>query len=202
MSFLTVPWAEIVAFLQIIMIDVSLASDNAIAVGMAATGLPTKERKKAVLAGVIVATILRIIFAIFAVQIFHITGLLAAGGLLLLWVAWKLYREIRHLLAIRTTDAKHEPLAKTLTATILQIAIADVSMSLDNVLAVAGVARGHLAVLIAGLSLSVLLMGVAAAYVAKLTARYPGIAYVGLAIILFTSVKMMWDGTQEIIHKI
>ncbi len=191
---------EILAFLQIILIDISLAGDNAIAVGMAAAGLPKEQRHKAVLAGIGAATALRILFAIFAVQILHITGLLVAGGLLLLWVAWKMYQEIRAMQAGRHAGSHTKPAAKKLSEAIFQIVVADVSMSLDNVLAVAGVARDHIAILVVGLALSVLLMGVAATFVAKLTQRYPWIAYIGLAIILFTAVNMIWDGSQQLIN--
>lgn len=182
-----------------------MAGDNAIAVGLAAAGLPKDKRHHAVLAGIGAATILRILFAIFAVQILHITGLLAAGGLLLLWVGWKMYRDVRHMHLTKQASTNSEvevPQPKKLSSAILQIIMADVSMSLDNILAVAGVARDHVGVLIAGLSLSVLLMAVAATYVAKLTHRFPWVAYIGVAIILFTALHMMWDGSQDVWGKI
>ncbi|HEU0117293.1 MAG TPA: YjbE family putative metal transport protein [Alphaproteobacteria bacterium] len=187
--------AELLALTQIILIDVSLAGDNAIAVGTAASGLHPKQRKQAVLAGIGTATVLRILFALFAVQIMRVTGLLAAGGLILLWVAWKMYRDIR---AAKQRTHSEKP-AKKLSDAILQIAIADVSMSLDNVLAVAGVARDHMGILAIGLLLSVVLMGAAAALIAKWTERYPWIAYLGLAIVLFTALHMMWDGAHQLL---
>jgi YjbE family integral membrane protein len=197
---------ELLAFFQIVLIDVAMAGDNAIAVGLAAAGLPKDKRHHAVLAGIGAATILRILFAIFAVQILHITGLLAAGGLLLLWVAWKMYRDIRHLQHTNSASTPETdvplPEPKKLSSAILQIIIADVSMSLDNILAVAGVARDHIMVLVAGLGLSVLLMGVAATFVTKLTHRWPWIAYIGVAIILFTALHMMWDGGHDIWDKV
>ncbi len=197
-------WPQIAAFLQILLIDISLAGDNAIAVGMAASGLPEAKRHKAVLAGIAAATVLRILFAIFAVQLLHLTGLLAAGGLLLCWVAWKMYRDIRH--AHRAKHAVETPggltSAKKFSSAILQIVVADISMSLDNVLAVAGVARDHLGVLAIGLLLSVVLMGAAATFVAKLTSRYPWIAYLGLVIVLFTALHMMWDGSHDIMRRL
>lgn len=195
---------EILAFLQVILIDMSMAADNAIAVGLAASGLPKEKRHHAVLAGIGAATVLRILFALFAVEILHITGLLAAGGLLLLWVAWKMYRDIRHMHADKEATVSNASVTppKKLSNAILQIIMADVSMSLDNVLAVAGVARDHMWVLVAGLGLSVVLMGVAATYVAKLTHRYPWIAYVGVAIVFFAALNMMWDGGHDVWGKL
>jgi YjbE family integral membrane protein len=188
-----------------------MAGDNAIAVGLSASSLPKNKRHRVLLAGIGAATVLRILFAIFAVQILQITGLLVAGGLLLLWVCWKMFQDVRH--AYKNSpplaggvrgggDAKETPSpakTKKISRVILQIIAADVSMSLDNVLAVAGVAREHYAILIAGLALSVLLMGAAASYIAKLTQRYPWIAYVGVAIVLFTALHMMWDGSHELL---
>jgi YjbE family integral membrane protein len=198
--------SSLYAFLQILAIDISLAGDNALAVGLAAAGLPTQKRHHAVLAGIVTATILRIIFAIFAVKLLHITGILVAGGLLLIWVAWKMYRELRHrhhhrahVGQLSDSDGITSVPAKKLSTAIWQIAAADLSMSLDNVLAVAGVARDHMPVMIAGLTLSILLMGVAATLVAKLIHRYPWIAYGGLAIVLFTALHMIWDGTHDLL---
>lgn len=195
--------AELAAFLQIILIDVALAGDNAIIIGMAAAGLAPKDRKKAVMAGIAAATIMRIIFALFAVQLLGITGLLAAGGLLLLWVSWKMYQEIRlrnkEQEAAKVLDDKGAGGGKKkLSAAVWQIIVADVSMSLDNVLAVAGVARDHTTALIFGLALSVVLMGVASTYVAKLTAKYHWIAYVGLAVVFYTALHMIWDGAKQL----
>lgn len=196
---------DLLAFIQIVLIDISLAGDNAIIIGMAAAGLAAHERKKAVIAGIIAATVLRIIFAIFAVQLLGITGLLAAGGLLLLWVSWKMYQEIRlrkeeeqaaKVLSNKGADGGK----KKLSAAIWQIVVADVSMSLDNVLAVAGVARDHMMMLVAGLGLSVVLMGVASSWIARLTAKHHWIAYLGLAIVFYTALHMIWDGSHQLMN--
>jgi len=195
-------WPQILAFLQVVLIDVSMAGDNAIAVGMAAAGLPKARRNKAVMGGILIATVLRIIFAIFAVQILRITGLLVAGGLLLLWVTWKMYLDIRDSRRMKHPVEGQHGTPKTLMGVITQIAVADVSMSLDNVLAVAGVAREHLVVLAFGLTLSVVLMGVAATFIAKLTTRWPWIAYIGLVIVFITALHMMWDGAQEFLQPV
>jgi YjbE family integral membrane protein len=198
--------SNFIALLQILLIDFSLAGDNAIAVGMAAAGLPAPKRRQAVIVGVAVATILRILFAIFSVKILHITGLLLAGGLLLLWVAWKMYVELRNFrpspfdplpASGRAPTDKTNLTHKTLSGVIARIALADVSMSLDNVLAVAGVARDKLWILAIGLSLSVVLMGIAASVVARLMGRHRWIGYVGLATVLFTALHMIWDGRQD-----
>lgn len=200
---------ELAALGQILLIDISLAGDNAIAVGLAAAGLNQSDRKRAVVAGIIGATVLRIILAVFAVKLLNITGLLAAGGLLLLWVAYKMFAELRHARRVKlareqktqTDDASAIAVpAKKLSAAIIQIMVADVSMSLDNVLAVAGIAREHLWVLATGLALSVVLMGVAANYVAKLTGRHPWVAYIGVATILYTAAHMIWDGAQDLME--
>ena len=200
------------AFLQVIMIDLVLAGDNAIVIGLAAAGLPREQRNKAIVAGVIAATILRIAFASVTTWLLAIVGLLFAGGILLLWVCWKMWRELR--ISAAESHAAEEALAnldtdasggiaegaprKTFAQAAWQIVIADVSMSLDNVLAVAGAARDHRVVLIFGLILSVALMGIAASVIARLLQRYRWIAYVGLAIILYVALKMIWDGAWEI----
>ena len=189
---------DLSSLFQIILIDISLAGDNALAVGLAAAGLPAKDRAKAVFIGICAATVLRILFALFAVQILHITGLLIAGGLLLLWVASKMARDI--LRAKENLKTKEAIPHKTLSAAVWQIALADISMSLDNVLAVTGVARERIIVLVIGLLLSVFLMGAASSLVAKLTTRFPAIAYLGLGIVTFTAFHMMWDGYQAIAH--
>ena len=202
--------AELTALVQVVIIDVALAGDNAIVVGMAAAGLAAEERRRAILWGIVAATGLRIVFALFTTQLLQIVGLLFAGGILLLWVCWKLWREIRadhaaEAAALAPNGAKGDndtepglPPAKTFRQAVTQIVIADVSMSLDNVLAVAGTARDHLEVLIVGLALSVALMGLAANFVARLLHRHRWIAYVGLLIILYVAVVMMWDGAHEI----
>ena len=199
-----------------ILIDIALAGDNAIVVGMAAAGLPPKQRRQAILVGIAAAAGLRIVFASFTVQLLQIIGLLLAGGLLLLWVAWKLWREIRagmHLEQDENEEAGAEaaldrPVAdrrsqskapeKTFRQAVTQIVIADVSMSLDNVLAVAGAAREHEIVLIFGLALSVALMGLAASLIANLLRRYHWIAYLGLIIILYVALRMIWEGAHEV----
>ncbi len=196
---------QLVALFQVIAIDLVLAGDNAIVVGMAAAGLPEAQRRKAVLLGIAAAAVLRIVFAIFTVQLLAIIGLTLAGGLLLLWVVWKLAREIiaaRRGGSLGSTAG--EPLdaapVKTFNKALAQIVVADVSMSLDNVLAVAGAARDHLVVLIIGLALSVALMGVAATMIAKLLQRHYWIAYVGLAVIVYVAFSMIWDGGWEVMH--
>ena len=200
------------AFFSIIMIDLVLAGDNAVVIGLAAAGLPKEQRGKAILIGILAATLLRIAFALVATQLLLIIGLLFAGGVLLLWVCWKMWRELRtpHTddeEAITGQDLDGDgmiagkPMAKkkSLRDAVVQIIVADVSMSLDNVLAVAGAANGHdPLILIFGLGLSVLLMGVAATFIARLLHKHRWIAYVGLAIILFVAVHMMYDGALQV----
>ena len=202
----------ITALMQVIAIDLVLAGDNAIVIGLAAAGLPKDQRTKAILVGVIAATVLRIVFALAATFLLALTGLLLAGGILLLWVCWKMWRELRDGHA--HDDAAAEALAdsdlnrdgtvaggaprKTFAQAAWQIVIADVSMSLDNVLAVAGAAREHPSVLIFGLVLSIALMGLAASFMARLLNRYRWIAYLGLAIILYVALKMCWEGWHEV----
>ena len=201
-----------VALLQVIGIDLVLAGDNAIVIGLAAAGLPKEMRTKAILVGIIAATVLRIAFAAAATQLMAITGLLLAGGVLLLWVCWKMWRELRagHEAeqasaeeALEGADLNNDgviaPAAtKTFGQAALQIVIADVSMSLDNVLAVAGAAREHPSVLVIGLALSIALMGLAASFVARLLNRYRWIAYIGLLIIVYVALKMIWEGFHEV----
>jgi YjbE family integral membrane protein len=196
------------ALASVILIDIALAGDNAIAVGMAAAGLPSTQRRRAILIGVIAAALMRIAFAIFTMQLLDVIGLLLAGGLLLLWVAWKLWRELRGGQMVEEEEREAEAALedvepgappKSMGAAIIQIVLADVSMSLDNVLAVAGAARDHEMVLIFGLVLSVALMGLAASVVAHLLRRYKWIAYVGLAIIVYVALVMVWDGTMSVL---
>ncbi|MBX3539668.1 MAG: TerC family protein [Chelatococcus sp.] len=200
------------ALLQVIMIDLVLAGDNAIVIGLAAAGLPKDQRAKAILIGIIAATVLRIIFAGLTTQLLQIVGLLLAGGILLLWVCWKMWRELRtpHV----EEEAAAEALAdadlnadgtvaggaprKTFAQAAWQIVIADVSMSLDNVLAVAGAAREHPGVLVFGLALSIALMGLAASFIANLLQRFRWIAYVGLAVILYVALEMIYRGALEV----
>jgi YjbE family integral membrane protein len=198
---------EITAFLQVVMIDLVLAGDNAIVIGLAAAGLPKEQRNKAILVGVIAATVLRIIFAGLTIQLLQIVGLLLAGGILLLWVCWKMWRELRISaaeeeageLALEGMDSGVSAAPrKTFAQAAWQIVIADVSMSLDNVLAVAGAAREHPYVMIFGLVLSIALMGLAASFIARVLQRYRWIAYVGLAIILYVALKMIYQGALEV----
>jgi YjbE family integral membrane protein len=194
------------ALLQVIMIDLVLAGDNAIVIGLAAAGLPKEQRGKAILIGIIAATVLRIGFASVTVQLLQIIGLLLAGGVLLLWVCWKMWRELRaghqHDLDALENDLNADGTPngprKTLGQAIWQITLADVSMSLDNVLAVAGAARDHPTILIFGLVLSIALMGLAASFIAKLLQNHRWIAYVGLAIILYVAGDMIYRGALEV----
>ena len=185
--------AALSAFLQVLMIDVMLAGDNAIVVGALAAGLPADQRKKVILIGILAALVLRIVFALLVTQLMQIVGLIFAGGLLLLWVSWKMWREIRQ-------DVNHEEElgnlkpAKSFVGAAWAVAVADVSMSLDNVLAVAGAAREHPGILVIGLLLSVALMGIAANAIAHYIERYRWIAYVGLVVILYVAGKMIYEG--------
>ncbi len=189
-----VMWDELAALLQVILIDLTLAGDNAVVVGLAVTGLPKHQRRKAIMAGIFGAALLRIALGAVTLQLLAIVGLLLAGGLLLLWVCWKMYRELR-----RTGTPGHEISApKTLAAAMVQIVLADLSMSLDNVLAVAGASEGHLWVLVTGLALSVVLMGVAADLVARLLLRYRWIAWIGLLVVLFVALQLIWKGGWDV----
>lgn len=189
----------IAALLQVIMIDLVLAGDNAVVIGLAAAGLPPERRGRVILVGIAAATALRLAFAAVAVELLEIVGLLLAGGILLLWVCWKMWRELRGQEAHRA-DAAHTAHVphKTFAQATWQIVLADVSMSLDNVLAVAGAARDHPAALVFGLALSIVLMGVAAGFIAKLLSRHRWIGYVGLAIILYVALDMIWRGAHEV----
>ena len=192
------------AFFQILFIDVVLAGDNAIVVGALAAGLPGEQRKKVILIGVAAALVLRIIFALAVSQLMQIVGLVLAGGILLLWVAWKMYREIRHQDESAGSDEisgdEHSGLkpARTFASAAWGVALADVSMSLDNVLAVAGAAREHPWVLVFGLVLSVLLMGAAANLIARYIDRYRWTAWGGLLVILWVALKMIYEGAAHV----
>ena len=196
--------AAITAFFEILFIDVVLAGDNAIVVGALAAGLPAEQRKKVIMIGVAAALVLRILFALVVSQLLQIVGLVLAGGILLLWVAWKMYREIRHKDESTGSDEvsgdEHSGLkpAKTFASAAWGVALADVSMSLDNVLAVAGAARDHPYVLVFGLVLSVLLMGVAANLIARYIDRYRWIAWGGLLVILWVALKMIYEGAAHV----
>jgi YjbE family integral membrane protein len=188
------------AFLQVLMIDLVLAGDNAIVVGALAAGLTADQRRKVIMIGVLAALVLRIIFALVVTQLLQIIGLILVGGLLLLWVAWKMWRELRHSGESPGSEEIHgdehsglKP-AKSFGAAVWAVAVADVSMSLDNVLAVAGAARDHPGILIVGLVFAVILMGVAANIIAKYIERYRWIGYVGLLVIVYVAGKMIYDG--------
>jgi YjbE family integral membrane protein len=204
--------SEVSALFQVIMIDLVLAGDNAIVIGLAAAGLPAQQRTKAVLVGIIAATVLRIAFAAATTQLLQIVGLVLAGGILLLWVSWKMFRELRTSASTKPdatetasnidvnadgTIAAYAP-RKSFAQAASQIVVADVSMSLDNVLAVAGAAREHLIVLVIGLGLSVALMGIAANYIARLLHGHRWIAYAGLLMILYVAVEMIYRGVGEV----
>lgn len=192
--------AAMAAFLQVLMIDLVLAGDNAIVVGALAAGLPPDQRRKVIIIGVLAALVLRIAFALVVTQLLQIVGLILAGGLLLLWVAWKMWRELHHegqsigspeVVGDEDSGVKS---VKSFAAAAWAVAVADVSMSLDNVLAVAGAAKEHPGILIVGLILSVALMGLAANVIAKYIERYRWIAYVGLLVIIYVAGKMIYDG--------
>ncbi len=196
---------------QVIMIDLVLAGDNAVVIGLAAAGLPKDQRNKAIFVGIIAATVLRIGFASITTQLLQVLGLILVGGILLLWVSWKMWRELRdgHAEEVGVEAVTGEDInadgtvaggtpRKTFAQAAWQIIVADVSMSLDNVLAVAGAAREHPGVLVIGLVLSIALMGLATSFIAKLLNRHRWIAYVGLAIILYVALDMIWRGILEV----
>jgi YjbE family integral membrane protein len=194
----------ITAFFEILVIDIVLAGDNAIVVGALAAGLPADQRKRVIMIGVAAALVLRIAFALVTTQLLQIVGLILAGGMLLLWVAWKMWRELRHqehdggspeMLGHERSGLKP---ARSFASAAWGVALADVSMSLDNVLAVAGAAKDHPHILVFGLILSVILMGVAANLIARYIGRYRWIAYVGLAVIVWVAGKMIWEGWHDV----
>jgi YjbE family integral membrane protein len=187
---------ELLELAEIVLVNLVLSADNAIVVGIAVAGLPTKNRLRVMALGIAGATVLRIVFAVFTVQLLEIVGLLLVGGLLLLWICWKLWSELRSGRLSEESASSTHP--KTMREAVWQIVVADVSMSLDNVLAVAGVAREHLSVLVIGLVLSIAFMGIAAALIAKLLNKNPWIAYLGLAVILYVAGQMIWDGALEV----
>jgi YjbE family integral membrane protein len=194
--------AAMTAFIQVLMIDIMLAGDNAIVVGALAAGLPPAQRKQVILIGIIAALVLRIIFALMVTQLMQIVGLVFAGGLLLLWVSWRMYRDLHPAKAADSPGSpeiagdEHSGVkpAKSFAAAAWAVAVADVSMSLDNVLAVAGAARDHPGILIVGLLLSVAMMGLAANFIARYIERFRWIAYVGLLVIVYVAGKMIYDG--------
>jgi YjbE family integral membrane protein len=199
-------YAEITALISVVFIDLVLAGDNAVVVGMAAAGLRHEIRRKAIFFGIAAAAALRIVFALFTTQLLGVLGLVLAGGLLLLWVTWKLWREIRAgyhaeptcvVAGAGSATATGAP-EKTFGQALIQIVVADVSMSLDNVLAVAGTARHHLWVLVIGLTLSVALMGLAASLVAGILRKHPWISYLGLILIALVAMNMIWEGGHQV----
>jgi YjbE family integral membrane protein len=195
--------ADLSALAQVVVVDLVLAGDNAIVVGMAAAGLPLEQRRKVIVLGIAAATVLRILFAGITVQLLQIVGLVLAGGLLLLWVSWKLWRELEAQRHGRSEMQEMQveslqPPRKSYREAVVQIVVADVSMSLDNVLAVAGIARETVWVLVVGLVLSVAFMGLAAGLIARLLDRHLWIAYVGLLVIVYVSLQMIVDGIGQI----
>lgn len=185
---------ELSALFQVLLVDITLAGDNAVVVGLAVAGLPAHQKRPAILVGIGAATVLRIGLGAITLQLLAIVGLLLAGGLLLLWVAYKMFRELQHS---RQPHAVAAP--KTLRQAMIQIVLADLSMSLDNVLAVAGAANGHTWVLVVGLVFSVVLMGLAATFIARLLEKHRWIAWVGLLIVLYISLKLIWEGGHEVL---
>jgi YjbE family integral membrane protein len=188
------------AFVQVLLIDLVLAGDNAIVVGALAAGLPADQRRKVIIIGVLAALVLRIAFALVVSQLLQVIGLIFIGGLLLIWVAWKMWRELHHAgqsagsPEVEGDETSGLRPAKSFAGAAWAVAIADVSMSLDNVLAVAGASRDHPGIMIVGLIFAVLLMGVAANIIAKYIERYRWIAYIGLAVIVYVAGKMIYDG--------
>jgi YjbE family integral membrane protein len=186
---------DLAALAQVILIDVTLAGDNAIVVGMAVAGLPDRQKRPAIILGILGATVIRIALGAIALQLLAVIGLLLAGGLLLLWVCWKMFRELRQAHGHASANVAQR---KTLRQAMTQIILADLSMSLDNVLAVAGAANGSTWVLMVGLLLSVVLMGVAANFMARVLERARWVAWIGLAIVLYVAVAMIWEGAFDV----
>lgn len=196
---------QLIALLQIIAIDVVLAGDNAIVVGLAASRVAPELRARVIYWGIAGAVVLRILFALVTTQLLAIVGLTLAGGILLLWVCWKMYREIRHVpvtalsaAGVGSVSLDNPQPTMGLSSAIAAIIVADVSMSLDNVLAVAGAAKGNMPILVVGLALSIALMALAANYIARLLKVYPWITWVGFAVILYVALEMIWRGTHEV----
>jgi YjbE family integral membrane protein len=188
---------------QVVLIDLTMAGDNVVIMGTLTSGLPARQRRRVIMLGVAMAVVFLIAFALIATQLLKITGLLLAGGLLLLWVAFNMYRELRPAKEVTADDpetaaVEGPPASKTFLQAAVQITLADLSMSLDNVLAVAAAARDHPAVLFVGLVLSVTFMGVAASFVARLIHRFPLLAWAGLLMILYVAVKMIWEGWHDV----
>jgi YjbE family integral membrane protein len=196
---------QLIDLAQVLLIDITLAGDNAVVVGLAVIGLPAREKRIAIIFGIAAAALIRIALATVALKLLAIVGLTLAGGLLLLWVCWRMFRELRG--AHRAADAGPDAAAATpqpgaLRRSIVRIVIADLSMSLDNVLAVAGAAGQHLWVLVTGLAASVLLMGAAASLVARLLERYRWIGWIGLLIVLFVALELIFKGSHQVLHHV
>ena len=189
----------VAAFIQVVLMDLVMSGDNAIIIGMAVAGLPAGNRTRIIFWGVVGATVLRLAFAAVTTELLEIIGLTLAGGLLLLWVAWRMYRELRSKGRSEAAEAESHARPKTPRQAMLQIIAADLSMSLDNVLAVAGAARDHEAVLWIGLGLSVVLMAVASNFIARILDRHHWVAWIGFLIILYVAGDMIWDGTHEVV---
>ena len=192
---------QLSALLQVLIIDITLAGDNAVVIGLAVNGLPAHQRRPAIIWGIAGATVLRIAFGAVTLQLLAIVGLLFAGGVLLLWVCWKMYRDLMSGGGHGAAEAVVPAKPKTLRQAMIQIVVADVSMSLDNVLAVAGAAEGHPWILVIGIAISVVLMGVAASWIASLLEKHRWIAWVGLVIVLYVAIKMVWDGGWDVAEK-
>jgi YjbE family integral membrane protein len=188
----------LLALAQVVLIDVTLAGDNAVVVGLAVAGLPAAQRARAIAAGVATAALIRVALSLVAVRLLAVLGLTLAGGLLLLWVCWKIFRELRGPMVSRQGPGGE----KSLRQAVGQIALADLSMSLDNVLAVAGAAHAHVWVMVLGLALSVLLMGIAANMLARLLERRRWIAWVGLAVVVIVATRMIFDGSDEVLRRL
>lgn len=216
--------AAIAAFFQVVLIDLTLAGDNAVAVGLAAAGLPAKQRRQAIILGMAAAVVMLIGFALVATQLLKVVGLLFAGGILLLYVCWKMWKDLRDAhhhdravgelaledatgVAVTNGDSHGEAgaaadaPAKSLRKALIQILLADISMSLDNVLAVAGAARDHPVVLVFGLGLSITATAIAATWIAKLLHKLPWLGYVGLVLVFYVAITMMWHGHQDVVRQ-
>lgn len=195
--------SQLTAFIQVIFIDLVLAGDNAIVVGMAAASVPPANRKRVIILGTAAAVILRILFALLTTQLLQITGLTLAGGLLLLFVAWRMYHDIRAHGKEKTDAEKLQEISdkkadKSVAAAVWQVAMADLSMSLDNVLAVAGAAKDHPGILVAGLVIAIIMMAFAANAIARLIQKKPWLAWIGLAIIAYVALDMTWRGYHQV----
>ena len=187
---------QISSFFQVVLVDLVLAGDNAIVVGMVAATVAADQRRRVIVIGIAMAALMRIGFALVTIQLLQLDGLLFAGGLLLLWVAWKLWQNLRS--SAKESESRLESKPHSLGPAIFQIALADLSMSLDNVLAVASIARDHPAILVFGLALSIVLMAIGASLVARALGRYRWIAYGGLGVILYVAFSMIWTGASDL----